>query len=138
MGVQRDSTSAIHRLQESLRFSEEGSIVQYSRRVWGIHETSQAKCCHLLEYSAVYSICETTRGNIHNYRCENRKSYIVRLIKICLNEMYSKVHVVKYLFNNFPTQNGLKQGDALTHCFSALFENMPLRRLNKTRCTEIK
>jgi hypothetical protein len=34
MGVQWDSTSAIHRLQESLRFSEEGSIVQYSHRVW--------------------------------------------------------------------------------------------------------
>jgi hypothetical protein len=32
---------ANHRLQESLCFSEEGSIVQYSHRVWGTHETSQ-------------------------------------------------------------------------------------------------
>jgi hypothetical protein len=39
MEVQYDSTSAIHRLQESISFSEEGSIVQYSHRVWGTHET---------------------------------------------------------------------------------------------------
>jgi hypothetical protein len=37
MGVQ----SAIHRLQESLLSSEEGSFVQYSHRVCGTHETSQ-------------------------------------------------------------------------------------------------
>jgi hypothetical protein len=29
------------RLRESLWFGEEGSIVQYSDRVWGTHETSQ-------------------------------------------------------------------------------------------------
>jgi hypothetical protein len=36
-----ESTSAILRLQESLRFREEGSIVQYSHTVWGNNETSQ-------------------------------------------------------------------------------------------------
>jgi hypothetical protein len=41
VGVQWDSTSTIHRLQESLRFSEEGSFVKYSHRVWGTHEASQ-------------------------------------------------------------------------------------------------
>jgi hypothetical protein len=41
MGAQWDSTSATHTLQESLRFSEEGSFLQYSYRVWGTHETSQ-------------------------------------------------------------------------------------------------
>jgi hypothetical protein len=35
-------------------------------------------------------------------------------IKMCLNEAYSKVHVVKLLSDEFPTQNGLKQGDALS------------------------
>jgi hypothetical protein len=39
---------------------------------------------------------------------------LVRLIKICLNEMYSKVHIGKHLSDSFPTQNGLKQGDALS------------------------
>jgi hypothetical protein len=39
---------------------------------------------------------------------------LVRLIKMCLNEIYSKVHTGKHLSDIFPTQNGLKQGDALS------------------------
>jgi sorting nexin-29 len=31
---------------------------------------------------------------------------------MCLNETYSKVHVIKLLSDKFPTRNGLKQGDA--------------------------
>jgi hypothetical protein len=39
---------------------------------------------------------------------------LVRLIKMCLNETsYGKVHIGKHLSDNFPIQNGLKQGDAL-------------------------
>jgi hypothetical protein len=38
---------------------------------------------------------------------------LVRLIKICLNETYSKVRVGKFLSDKFPMQNGLKQGDGL-------------------------
>jgi hypothetical protein len=37
---------------------------------------------------------------------------LVRLIKMCLNETYSKVRIGKHLSDNFPIQNGLKQGDA--------------------------
>jgi hypothetical protein len=33
---------------------------------------------------------------------------LVRLIKMCLNETYSKVRVGKLLSDKFPTQNGLK------------------------------
>jgi hypothetical protein len=32
---------------------------------------------------------------------------------MCLNETYSKVRIGKHLSDNFPIQNGLKQGDAL-------------------------
>jgi hypothetical protein len=39
---------------------------------------------------------------------------LVRPIKMCLNETYSKVHVGKLLSDKFPIQNGLKQGDALS------------------------
>jgi hypothetical protein len=39
---------------------------------------------------------------------------LVRLIKICLNETYSKVSIGKLLPDKFPIQNGLKQGDALS------------------------
>jgi hypothetical protein len=38
---------------------------------------------------------------------------LVRLIKMCLNETHSKVRIGKHLSDNFPVQNGLKQGDAL-------------------------
>jgi hypothetical protein len=38
---------------------------------------------------------------------------LVRLIKMCLNETYSKVLIGKYLSDNFLIQDGLKQGDAL-------------------------
>jgi hypothetical protein len=34
---------------------------------------------------------------------------LVRLIKMCLNETYSKVRIGKHLSNSFPIQNGLKQ-----------------------------
>jgi hypothetical protein len=39
---------------------------------------------------------------------------LVSLIKMCLNETYSKVHIGKHLSDSFPVQNGLKQGDALS------------------------
>jgi hypothetical protein len=38
---------------------------------------------------------------------------LVRLIKMCLNETCSKVHIGKLLCDKFLIQNGLKQGDAL-------------------------
>jgi hypothetical protein len=33
---------------------------------------------------------------------------------MCLNETSSKVRIGKHLSDNFPIQNGLKQGDALS------------------------
>jgi hypothetical protein len=39
---------------------------------------------------------------------------LVRLIKMCLNETYSKVRIGKLLSDKFRIQNGLKQGDALS------------------------
>jgi hypothetical protein len=33
---------------------------------------------------------------------------------MCLKGTYSTVHLVKYLSDKFPIQNGLKQGDALS------------------------
>jgi hypothetical protein len=37
---------------------------------------------------------------------------VARLIKVCLKETYSKVCIGRHLSDNFPIQNGLKQGDA--------------------------
>jgi hypothetical protein len=39
---------------------------------------------------------------------------LVRLIKLCLYETYSKVRVGKLLSDKFPIQNGPKQGDAIS------------------------
>jgi hypothetical protein len=39
---------------------------------------------------------------------------LVRLIKMCVNETYSKVRIGKHLSDSFPLQNGLEQGDALS------------------------
>jgi hypothetical protein len=38
---------------------------------------------------------------------------LVRLIKMCLNETYSKVRTSKNLSENFTIQNGLRRGDSL-------------------------
>ena len=39
---------------------------------------------------------------------------LVKLIKMCLTELYSRGRVCKNLFDMFPIRNGLKQGDALS------------------------
>jgi len=39
---------------------------------------------------------------------------LVRLIKMCLTESYSRVQVGKKLSDEFPIRSGLKQGDALS------------------------
>jgi len=45
---------------------------------------------------------------------------LVRLIKMCLTEMYSRVQVDKSLSDMFPVRNGLKQGMLYRHGFSTL------------------
>jgi hypothetical protein len=47
---------------------------------------------------------------------------LVKSIKMCLNETYSKVRIGTHLSDSFPIQNGLKQGDAL----SPLLFKLPL------------
>jgi hypothetical protein len=39
---------------------------------------------------------------------------LVRLIKMCLSETYSRVRAGKHLSDTFPIKNGLKEGDALS------------------------
>jgi hypothetical protein len=39
---------------------------------------------------------------------------LTELMKICLNEAYSRVQVGKHLSDMFPIKNGLKQGDDLS------------------------
>jgi hypothetical protein len=64
---------------------------------------------------------------VHQLFIDFKKAYdsvpmkLVRLIKMCLNETYSKVRIGKHLSDSFSIQNGLK-GDALsTLLFSFAF-----------------
>jgi hypothetical protein len=42
---------------------------------------------------------------------------LVRLIKMCVSETYSKVRIGKHLSDSFPIQNGLKEGMLYHHFF---------------------
>jgi hypothetical protein len=55
------------------------------------------------------------REPLHNILIEFRVPMkLLGLIKMCLNETYSKVHIGKHLSDSLPIQNGLKQGDVLS------------------------
>jgi hypothetical protein len=54
---------------------------------------------------------------------------LVRLIKICLNETYSKVRACENLSDSFPIQNGLKQGDDLSPLFSNFALEYAIRKV---------
>jgi hypothetical protein len=62
---------------------------------------------------------------------------LVRLNKMCLKETYSKVRIGKHLCDTFPTQNGVKQGDALMPLLFN-FRICPQEGPGKLGWTEIK
>ena len=53
---------------------------------------------------------------------------LIRLIKMCLTETYSRVRVGKSLSDMFSTRNGLKQGDALSPLLFNLALEYAIRR----------
>jgi len=63
---------------------------------------------------------------------------LVRLIKMCLNETYSKVCIGKNLSDAFPIQNGLKQGDIYHHYFQLCFTTSHQEGPRKPGTTEIE
>jgi hypothetical protein len=64
--------------------------------------------------------------SLHNILIESGVPMkLVRLIKMCLNETYSKVCIGKHLSDDFPIQNGLKQGSFIAIAFQLCFRICP-------------
>jgi len=55
---------------------------------------------------------------------------LLRLIKMSLSEMYSRVRVGKNLSDMFPIMNGLKQGDVLSPLFFNFAVEYAIRRVH--------
>jgi hypothetical protein len=58
---------------------------------------------------------------------------LFRLIKMCLNETYSKVCIGKHSPDSFPIQNGLKQGDALSPLLFNVASDYAIRKVQENR-----
>jgi hypothetical protein len=58
---------------------------------------------------------------------------LVKLIKMCLNETHSKVHVGKLLSGKFHIQNGLKQEDALSPLVSKFALEYAIRKVQENQ-----
>jgi hypothetical protein len=61
-------------------------------------------------------VCDSVKREVlYNILVESgMPKKLIRLIKMCLNETYSKVRIGKLLSDKFPIPNGFKQGDALS------------------------
>ena len=58
---------------------------------------------------------------------------LVRIIKLCLTETYSRIRVGKNLSDIFPIRNGLKQGDVLSPLLFNFAVDYAFRRVQKNQ-----
>jgi hypothetical protein len=85
------------------------SICQILEKKW---EYNQAVRQLFIDFKKAYdSVRREVLHNILIEFCIPMK--LVRLIKLCVSETYSRVRVGKHLSDTFPTKNGLKQGEVL-------------------------
>jgi hypothetical protein len=73
----------------------------------------------------IYSVMRTALHNVLTVFGITMK--LIRLIKMLINEMFSRVRVSKHLSDMFRNKNSLKEKDMLyRYCFSTLLWGMPL------------
>jgi hypothetical protein len=86
------------------------AFARYWRKNWNLHETVHQL---FIDFKKAYDLVR--REVLYRILIEfGVPMKLVRLIKMCLKETYSKLHIGKHLSDGFPIQNGLKQGDALS------------------------
>jgi hypothetical protein len=85
-------------------------ILQILEKKWKHNDTVHQL---FIDFKKAYD--SVTREVFYNILIEfGAPMKLVRLIKMCLNETYSKVRIGEHLSHSFPIQNGLKQGDDLS------------------------
>jgi hypothetical protein len=57
---------------------------------------------------------------------------LVKLIKMCLIETYSKDHICKHLLDSFPIQNSLNEGDASSPLLFNYASEHAIRKVQET------
>jgi sorting nexin-29 len=84
-------------------------LVRYWRKKWEYNETVYQL---FIDFKKAYDSVrrEVLNNNLIEFGVLMK---LVTLIKMCSDEMYREVCIGKRMSDNFPIQNGLKQGDAL-------------------------
>src|SRR5215469_15216243 len=101
------------------------AFVRYVRKKW---EYNEAVHQLFIDFKKAYD--SVRREVLYNILIEfGVPKKLIRLIKMCLTETYSRVRVGKNVSDMFPIKNGLKQGDALSPLFFNFALEYAVRRV---------
>ena len=105
------------------------AFVKYLRKNWN----TKKHCINSL-YTSRKLMISVTRDVLYNILIEfGIPMNLVRLIKMSLNETFSRVRVGMNLSDVFPIRNGLKQEDALSPLLFNMALDYALRRVQVNR-----